>query len=611
MMQRLSTYRLAAIGVISALVATLVLAMAPNWIGPQPPVQRLRADAVPTEPRGRISPETASGWTDKPLVIGQRHMVSAAHPLATEAGLEMLRKGGTAVDAAIATQLVLNLVEPQSSGLGGGAFLLHHSARSSQVTTYDGRETAPATATPARFLRGEAPMPFQAAVASGLSVGVPGLLAMLELAHRRHGRLSWADLFQPAIRLAREGFPVSSRMSRMLAAFGKDRFSAAARAYFFGADGAPRPAGALLKNLEFADTLTALAQGGAAAFYQDGPIARAVVAAVAGAVPAGGMTGADIAAYRPVERAALCFHYRTKRICGMPPPSSGGHALGQTLQLLEGFPGVTGPDAAMSPRALHLMAEAGKLAYADRDRYIADPAFVSIPEGLLDPGYIATRRQLIQPLSAMPRPAAGHPPGLAAARVPGRDATIERGGTTHLSVIDAEGNAVAMTSTIEGGFGSGLWAAGFLLNNQLTDFSFRPVDRDGMPVANRVEAGKRPRSSMAPVLVYGTDGRLEAALGSVGGARIPLYVTKALVAMIDWQMDPKAAIDLVNFGSRGDDFEIEFSASTLWQALKVRPVGHRIAADQMTSGTHIVVRRSDGTLAGAADPRRDGLAMGD
>jgi gamma-glutamyltranspeptidase/glutathione hydrolase len=565
--------------------------------------------APATAQRASLEPEAASGRQAKALARAERHMVSSANPHASEAGREMLRRGGSAVDAAIAAALVLNLVEPQSSGIGGGGFVVYYDAASKALATYDGRETAPAAARPERFMAEGEPMAFGDAVRSGLSVGVPGLVRLLEHVHGKHGRLPWREVLAPAIRLAREGFEVSPRLHLLLTWFGPDHFAPAARAYFFTSNGSPWPVGYRLANPEFAKTLEQIAEHGAAAFY-GGAVADAIVAAVGeGRGRSGDMTREDLAGYRVVERPAICTPYRGKRICGMGPPSSGAIAVGATLALIEPLDGIGGRAAAGSALALHLLAEAERLAYADRDRYIADPAFVTVPAGLLDAGYLAERRKLIDPARAMKPPAAGTPPGMAAP-TRGADATVERGGTTHLSVIDAEGNAAAMTATIEGAFGSGLWASGFLLNNELTDFSFRAVDGQGRAIANRVEAGKRPRSSMAPTIVLDAAGGVEAVLGSPGGNRIPLYVVKALVALIDWGMDAAEAAALLNAGSRGGTFEIEIAGDAIWPALQMKALGHVVQPDLMTSGLHIVTRRN-GILEGGADPRREGVAVGD
>ena len=560
------------------------------------------------------APEAATGVYAKGLSTAQKHMIAAANPIAAEAGRDMLRAGGSAVDAAIATQLVLGLVEPQSSGLGGGAFIMHWHQATKTVTTYDGRETAPAAAKPDRFLRDGQPMAFDAAVASGLSVGVPGVMRALELAHQQHGKLAWAKLFEPAIALAEKGFPVPARLSALLAANGPASFAPAARGYFFDSAGVARPTGYVLQNPAYAQTLHVLAEKGAGALYE-GAIADEIVAAVANAPTlAGDLTAADLATYRAKERAAVCFNYRVHKICGMGPPSSGALTIAQTLKLIEPFAAVQGARARLATPALHIIAEAEKLAYADRNRYIADPDFVSIPGGLLDDGYLAERRKLIDLAHAMAKPAAGLPPGLAHKSM-GLDATREAAGTSHLSIVDDDGNAMSMTSTVESAFGAHLWAAGFLLNNQMTDFSFRPVDQNGLKIANAVEAGKRPRSSMAPTLVFDVAGDLEAVTGSPGGSRIILFVVKALVAMLDWGLDPQGAAALVNFGSEGGPMLFDYKFEALWPALSLKSYGHAIAFEDMTSGVHTILRRGrfleGGHLEGGADPRREGVALGD
>jgi gamma-glutamyltranspeptidase/glutathione hydrolase len=474
------------------------------------------------------------------------------------------------------------LVEPQSSGLGGGAFLLYWDAERRRLEALDGRETAPAAADPAQFLQAGRPRPFDEAVFGGLSVGVPGTLRVLERLHAEHGRLPWAGVLSPAMRLASDGFRVSPRLHLLLGWYGAANFAPSARKYFFDATDSARPAGYLLKNPQFATTLKAIAEGGAQAFYA-GDVAEAIVAAVRGAPNhQGSMTLADLAGYRA-----------------------------QVLKLIEPFEVGKASADAMNAGALHRIAEAEKLAFADRDHYIADPAFVSPPLGLLDAAYLKDRRGLIDALSAMPRPRPGTPQKQSW-RSLGDDETVEAAGTSHFSIVDAAGNVVAMTSTIEAGFGSRLWAAGFLLNNELTDFAFRPVDAAGKPIANALAPGKRPRSSMAPTIVFDATGKPWATLGSPGGSRIILYVVKALVGLIDWKLDAQAATALMNFGSRGGAFEIEIDQpSAIWHALKMKPYGHLISADLLTSGTHLIVRRSNGLLEGGADPRREGLALGD
>ncbi len=578
---------------------------------------------------GLVAPERQSGWQEKPSVRAQRHMVAAANPLAADAGREILRLGGSSVDAAIAVQLVLGLVEPQSSGLGGGAFLLHWDARARAIASFDGRETAPAGAEPDRLMVDGRPMPFRQAVKSPLSIGVPGTVRLLELAHRRHGTLAWATLFQPAIRLAENGFPVSPRLAGMLAKSTPQDFSPEARVYFFDGEGRPWPTGHKLANPEYAETLKRIAATGADGFYR-GPIAEAVVSAARvgaariGAPAKGSITIADLRGYRAVERPAVCVAYRRQRVCSMGPPSSGGHALGQALGMLEAYDLGSSPGATLAPSAMHAIAEATKLAFADRNHYLADPDFVDVPAGLLAPSYIAERRRLIAPGRPIVRAYPGTPPA-SGSRLHGADETVEIAGTSHVSIIDAAGNAVAMTTTVEGAFGSGHWAAGFLLNNELTDFSFRPVAADGRPIANRIEGGKRPRSSMSPTIVLDERGQAVIVTGSAGGSRIIGYVLKTLVALIDWRLDAADALALPHFGSRGATFEIEQPEvgglagfrhpagplAIVSRAIALKPHGHAIQFDVMTSGTQVIVRRADGWLEGAADPRREGIAIGD
>jgi len=550
-------------------------------------------------------PEPASGYTQRTLAHAKRHMVAAASPLAVDAGLAMLDKGGSAVDAAIATQLVLNLVEPNASGLGGGAFLLYFDARANAIRAYDGRETAPAKATPALFLRDDGkPMAFRDAVAGGRSVGVPGLARLLELAHRRHGKLPWATLFEPAIALAENGYPVTPRVQRLLGLVTDLHHDAAARALYFDDNGAAKAAGTRLTNPQFAATLRALAKGGADAFYH-GEIARDIVAAVRDHPRnPGSMSEHDLASYAVREVEPLCGAYRGYRVCGMPPSSSGGIAVAQMLGMLERFnlasvrPG--------SSDAVHLIAEAGRLAYADRARYVADDRFVNVPvAGLLESGYLASRSRLIRQDMSMGKAAPGTPQGAIAHA----DAAPDQGiGTSHMSIIDSEGNAVSMTTTIESFFGARIMARGFLLNNQLTDFNFVPAQGDHI-VANRVEPGKRPRSSMAPTLVFDREGKLHMTVGSPGGSLIINYVLKALVGTLDWGLDIQAAIDLPNAGSRNGPTEIEKDTALEAIAPALTAMGHNVRIIDMTSGLHGIMRTRDG-FAGGADPRREGVARG-
>lgn len=552
------------------------------------------------------APEAATGRTAKTLGQSRKYMAAAANPLATEAGREILRAGGSAIDAAIAIQLVLNLVEPQSSGIGGGAFIVHWDAKRQQVLTLDGRETAPAAAKPDRFMRDGKPLGFMEAVVGGRSVGVPGTVRLLETAHKKWGRLPWTKLFEPALRLADEGFTVSPRLNGLLAQEKALRDDSRARAYFYNEDSSPRAVGHLLKSPAFAQTLRALAAGGADAFYS-GAIAQDIVATVTGhGKNPGDMTLDDLKNYTVEERAPVCGPYRAFTLCGMGPPSSGGVAVLQMLGILESRDlKRMGP----GPESFHFLAEAGRLAFADRAQYLGDPAFVNVPErGLIDGDYIRSRGALIDSAKSMGRAQAGTPPQKRADIYAPSDG-IENG-TSHISVIDGDGNAVAMTTTIEDGFGARVMTAGgFLLNNELTDFNFAP-EENGRPVANRVEAGKRPRSSMAPTLVFDAFGRLYAVTGSPGGSQIIGYVAKTLIGILDWNMDPQVAVDLPNGGSRNGPTEIEKGTEAeAWKpALEAK--GHEVRLIDMTSGIQAIVVTPQG-FAGGADSRREGVAVGD
>lgn len=550
-------------------------------------------------------PATRAVTTARPLVHASRHMVAVANPLATRAGLEILRRGGSVVDAAIAAQLVLGLVEPQSSGIGGGGFALVHRAGQKAVQAYDGRETAPAGARPDRFMRDGGTLAFQDAVDSGLGVGTPGLVRMLASMHSEHGALPWAALFEPAIRLAVEGFPVSPRLHVMLEQADSLKANAAAAAYFFDAWGEPWPVGHVLRNPAYARVLERIAAEGPDAFYT-GVLAQDMVRAVANDALPGDLSEQDLAGYRPIRREAVCAEISVYRICGMPPPSSGGVAVIQMMAFLDRSPiHSVRPGSA---EAVHYFAEAGSLAYADRDAYVADPDFVPVPvEGLLDSAYLASRAALIRPERSMGRARPGVPAGIAEPAA--ADRAIEQPATTHLVVADREGNAVSMTTSIEAAFGSKILVNGYLLNNQMTDFSFRPTDEAGRPHPNRVEAGKRPRSSMSPVLVF-RDGRPFAALGSPGGSAIINYVAKALVGLLFWDMDIQSAIELPNMGSRNRGTEIEKGTLLAQAVATLKAMGHEVREVDFPSGLQGVVWTTDG-LEGGADPRREGQALGD
>lgn len=552
-----------------------------------------------------LNPEAASGVQTRKLVHAPHFMMVSANPLASRAGEAMLRRGGSVVDAAIATQLVLNLVEPQSSGIGGGAFMVLYSAADGQIRTYDSRETAPATAKPDRFLDAEGkPLPFAQAVNNGMSVAVPGLLRGLELAHKEQGKLPWADLFQPAIELAEAGFAVSPRLNSLLAGNKALPQQAPAAAFFYAPDGSPWPVGHVLKNPEFARTLRAVESQGADAFYQ-GDIARDIVAAVQGHEKPGDLSLADLAGYRAKTRDPVCGAYRGYQLCGMGPPSSGPIAVLQMLGELEQFPlSRYEPGTA---QAVHYFSEAGRLAFADRDFYVADPDFVRVPvRALLDPAYLRARGALIQPDRSMKVALPGDPEGKLLSL--GRDNALELPSTSHLVAVDAQGNALSMTTTIESEFGSKIFVRGFLLNNEMTDFSSSFKDPEGRLVANRIEPGKRPRSSMAPMVVL-RDGKPYMLVGSPGGSAIINYVAKTLVGVLDWNLDIQAAIDLPNMGSRNKETELEKGTALEALAPDLERMGHPVRIIEFPSGIHGIVIDAKG-LQGGADPRREGLAVG-
>ncbi|MEP6608357.1 MAG: gamma-glutamyltransferase [Burkholderiaceae bacterium] len=549
-------------------------------------------------------------------VTATRHMAASANPLATEAGREILRAGGTAVDAAVAIQMVLALVEPQSSGIGGGAFMMHWDGR--KVTAFDGRETAPMAADEKLFLLpdGKA-MPFYDAVVGGRSVGTPGAVRMLEAAHKQYGKLAWASLFEPAIRLAENGFAMSPRLNMLLAAEKYLKADAAGAAYFYNADGSPKAVGTAMRNPALAATLRALAANPNALYA--GEIPADIVKAVQTHSNAGRLAVTDFAAYQVKQRDPICSDYKQWRVCGFPPPSSGGIAVAQMLGMfasrnIAAVPPVTvNGKLEPQPDAVHLFSEAGRLAFADRGLYVADSDFVKVNvAGLLDPNYLKQRAQLIGDRSmGTARP--GVPPGTQTSAA--IDPSPPKVATSHISVVDGYGNAVSMTTTIEDVFGSRVMVRGFLLNNELTDFSFAPA-ADGAPIANRVQPGKRPRSSMAPALVFDrATGQLVGTVGSPGGSLIINYVAKTLVGVLDWNLDVQQAISLPNFGSRNGPTELEkglFSPQMV-EALKAR--GHDVREIDMGSGLQGIVRARlpNGSLGwvGGADPRREGVALGD
>jgi gamma-glutamyltranspeptidase/glutathione hydrolase len=512
--------------------------------------------------------------------------------------------------------MVLNLVEPQSSGIGGGALLLYFDGNI--VQAFDGRETAPASATEHLFQSADGkPLAFFDAVIGGRSVGVPGVLRMLELAHRQHGKLPWASLFAPAIKLAENGFAISPRLHALLESETRLKGDAVAAAYFYDADGKPWPVGHILKNPDLARVLGEVAIGGADAFYL-GRIAQDIEAKVR-RHPSnpGGLSVADIAAYQAKVREPICTDFKVWTICGMPPPSSGGIAVAQILGMLEfrDMPRFAPIDGELGADAVHLFAEAGRLAFADRSRYVADTDFVPLPgngsASLLDRKYLAQRAALIGEQS-MGTAKFGTPPGISARF--GQDSSPEFASTSHLSIVDAGGNAVSMTTTIENAFGSRLMVDGFLLNNELTDFSFNAVDQDG-PIANRVQAGKRPRSNMAPTFVFDKSQKtLRMVIGSPGGSAIINYVAKVLIGTLDWGLDMQQAISLPNFGSRNGPTELEYGRVTESLLSALRAKGHTVRVIEQTSGLQGIMRANIGgeTLwIGGSDPRREGAAKGD
>ncbi len=580
------------------------------------------------QPNLPAQPEAASGWTDKPGWATEKFAVAAANPLATDAGYQVLKAGGTALDAAIAVQMVLGLVEPQSSGIAGGAFLMYSTGR--EVEAWDGRETAPAAADEKLFLLPDGkPMPFHDGVVGGRSVGVPGVVRMLEAAHKAHGRVAWADLFKPAIDLAERGFQVSPRLNTLLQSEKFLKNDPVAAKYFYNANGQPWPVGHVLKNPEYAQVLRGIAAQGSKGLLE-GPVAQAIVDKVTQhPTNPGKLSMADLAGYQPKRRAPLCYDMRsaanqqTYQVCGFPPPSSGAIAVGQILGILGQTPGAQlKPDAAGLPTAdwLYYYNEASRLAFADRAQYLGDPDFVQPPGGswtsLLAPTYLAERAKLIGPQSlkvAQP----GQPGAVKTSYAPMPDQPEY--GTSHISIVDAYGNALAMTTTIEDQFGSRQMVKGFLLNNELTDFSFAPTDAKGQPIANRVQPGKRPRSSMAPTLVFekaadGSRGPLVMSAGSPGGALIIHYAAKTLNGVLNWGMTPQQAINLPNFGNTNGPTMLEekkFAPATV-ETLRNR--GAEVREMNMTSGLQAITRtevHGKKLWLGGADPRREGVVMGD
>ena len=529
--------------------------------------------------------------------------VIAANPLAANAGLEVLKRGGSAIDAAIAVQAMLSLVEPQSSGIGGGVFINYYDAASEKVSIYDGRETAPAQASATMFLKADgSELPFREAVVSGRATGVPGAVAALAMAHREHGRLPWSGLFADAQRAAGQGFAVSPRLARFIHGSFPQNATPDTRTYFTKADGTLLNAGDTLRNPAFAEFLGRLAAQGPAALYAGATAAKIVEKTRAG--PLGGsMTMADLASYRPIKREPLCRMWRIFLMCVPPPPSS-GVGLIELMKILETTDIASrGPG---DPQAWFLFAEASRIMYADRDLYVGDPAFVPVPvQGLLDPAYVAERARLVG-ATAGPPPLPGIPAG---APVAAADSTLEPAGTSHFIVRDAQGNVVSMTTTVESLFGSGRMVDGFFLNNQLTDFSFSPVGKDGRPAANAVAPGKRPRSSMVPTILLDSDGEFAGAIGSAGGNAILAFVAKSLVAAVDWKMPTQQALAVPNLVARGANFqgEVDKFPPAVLEGLAARGILLKPGQGE-DSGVQAVLIRA-GRVDGGADPRREGVVL--
>ncbi len=554
-------------------------------------------------PVGATTPQVAPTAPAPAAAKASGGFVAAANPMAVEAGLSVLRRGGSAADAAVAVQVMLGLVEPQASGIGGGGFLMHYDSETGEVTAWNGRETAPAAASPAMFLDDEgAPLKRADAMRSGRATGVPGAMAMLEAVQKRHGKLPWNSLFEDIAALAEQGFPVTPRMADQIVRYAATDRTPDARALFARPDGTPLQAGDTYRNAAYAGVMRRMADEGARVLYT-GPIAEKIVARTTAAPYAGQMTLADLAGYQPQQIPALCKPYRVHIVCVPSPPASGVGLL-ELLGLLERTDiDKRGPT---DPQAWFLFAEASRVMYADRDRYVGDPRYVQVPvAGLLDPAYLDQRARLIGEKASSSPPRAGKPAGAVMA---GIDMTDEPSGTTHFVIVDRDGDVVSMTTTVETYFGSGRVVEGFLLNNQMTDFSFNPVEKDGAPAANAVAGGKRPRSSMTPVIILDKQGRFVGAVGSPGGNAIPAYVAKTLVGVLDWKLPMQQAIDLPNLVARGADFngEAHRFAPGVLEGLKARGVEVKRGAGE-ESGIHGVMI-VDGAVVGGADSRREGVA---
>lgn len=554
-----------------------------------------------------IAPEAASGLTAKTGVTAEKFMISAANPLAVQAGYDVLKAGGSAIDAMVATQAVLGLVEPQSSGLGGGAFLVYYDASKKELTTFDGRETAPMAATPELFQDDKGkPLKFFDAVVGGRSVGTPGTVKLMADLHARYGKRPWPDLLKPAQTLAEDGFKVSFRLASSIQR-DKERLSRypGTRDYFFKDDGKPLFGGDVLKNPEYSATLATLAEQGAKAFYQ-GEIGTDIVNRVRGIKDNPGLLSQkDLAHYRIKERPVTCAAYRQYNVCGMGPPGSGTLTIGQILGITEQFDLKSLDNK--SPEAWQIIGDATRLAFADRNRYMADTDYIPMPEGLLDKQYLAERAKLISQGTVLAKASPGKPRWDMAV-TQADDQSIELPSTTHISIVDKDGNIVSMTSSIENSFGSRVMVNGFLLNNELTDFSFASHE-SGYPIANRVEPGKRPRSSMSPIIVM-KEGQPYLVIGSSGGARIIGYVANTLIRHIEWGMPVQDAIDAPHMQNRSGVYELEAGTSAENLKEPLEKMGYKVRVRDLNSGFQAILFR-DGKLVGASDPRREGIAMGD
>jgi gamma-glutamyltranspeptidase/glutathione hydrolase len=556
-----------------------------------------------------LAPEIATGFQANKVVMGAKIMAVTAHPEATKAAYEVLQQGGTAADAGIAAQMVLGLVEPQSSGIGGGGFVLYYDAKKRQLITLDGRETAPSTAGAHLFMGDDGkPLKFYDAAIGGRSVGTPSLLRMLEKLHAWQGKIEWSELFYPAIKLAEQGFEVSPRLHKMLVKE-KGRFHAdtIAKLYFYPDTVTPLAVGDIKRNPDYAVTLRNIAQNGADVFYNS-DLAKEIVKKVQEARPTRGLLSIeDMKSYKAIERRATCGGYRGYKICSMGQPSSGGLSMLMTLGVLENFDLPNwGPN---NPKSWHVISEASRLTFADRNEYMADPDYVATPDTLLlQPEYLKKRSALIDETKAMLDVSAGVPVGWDPKYKQASDPSLKPPGTTHLSIKDKHGNILSMTTSIENAFGSRLMVGGFLLNNQLTDFSFNPTDDNQLPIANRVAGEKRPRSSMSPTIIFDPKGQPFMVIGSAGGSRIIGYVLQRIISVIDWGVDIQSAMNMPNIVHRGNKLELEKSGFKFAESLK--DMGHPVLVGEMNSGL-TAIHFKNGYAFGAADPRRDGLAMGE